>query len=148
MSVAIATAPRMTSAYSAVVCPAEPERSRARSHTTRRRNMEASSGWDRIRGARSEAQQAGRQAGHHGEQYERGEHEEDEGEEQANGHLAGVGLRASAERGTLLAREPCQRVADRRAETIRRQQRVAQRFESRHGARDVVERGVEASAER
>ena len=119
-SVASATAPRITSAYSAVDWPASsdtrPERTRTcddtLGHVTASSARSDGCGEGECgRGDASEPCQAGGEARDHGEQHERGQHEEDQGEEQPHRDAASVRLGAPPERGAVLGGEPGQRLA-------------------------------------
>ena len=128
----MATAPSMTSAYSAVVWPAAPAQ-RIRAATTSDETTEhvTSSGRVGNEARRLEAREPGRETRNHREQHERGQDEEDEGEEEAHGDTASMRFGTSPERGALLGGEPAERGPDRRAEPIGGEQRVDERPEAR-----------------
>src|SRR5207302_11354922 len=95
----IAAAPRMTSAYSAVVCPTS-----ARTARTNRRSIGFLLGiWST--GEALDAREAGQQRRDHREQPERGQDHEHEGEQQAHGHSDGVRFGVAAQLGALLGGE-------------------------------------------
>src|SRR5450432_584480 len=104
----MATAPRITKAYSAVDWPESPSTTlHARRRIANRRNMAepprssgtGKRGEDRTgTGRRSEPPETGGQPWHHGEQHERREDQEHQREEQSDRHPTDMGFGTASQR--------------------------------------------------
>src|SRR5205814_1755610 len=126
-SVASAAAPRMTSAYSAVVWPSSVDATRLTNDACKRRNTLRTSGsgpggpiegGSAARCCELGARETDQQRRDHREQTEGRKHEEHEREEEAYRHGTRARLGHASRRGTLFGREACELLRHRRSGAI------------------------------